>query len=600
MDGRSTSASPWDIIINLRPGVNGYESAPCPAPLADTGATGRLLTLAAFRDSERPLACYVRRHTGRTSILIDMFTADGCLHSQSAYPYSLGTGLLMLEDWDDPKTVWNTASLAGRLFIAGGSRPYCIFNTGDFWMRSQLAGQNIPAYPFAKDREHIIWPVTFTPGINSANWPYVTGSFHAGICAAHTGYMFWAGFAKDQLVSLDRELTADQQFILKEQVVQTKLVLLGPQWLVWSDRDNPFSIASPSRVLVPSRYAIRALCSMRDRLVIVTENDVWCLMGQTSDEFVLRQVSDCYGAQDATTICATPHGVVFAGSDGIFITDGDQNTVRLDEEIEHLFSGGLDWHALGNTDFDQPWCLSRRFGQLTYWAGRDEVWIPVAHVSAGRNGMPDMALTLVYRFDLRAWYLVAQRTSAGAWSGSASKLAVAGNQMFGGGNRLSGSTLAADMCRFGPPPNGVAADVSYFIQSKPFSRESQSWTFANGVNVVFGRGFEPVSAGRECGRLHLWGEQQAYETAPSYVSQAMTTQHPDCPSRLKYGSGKYSATIDAVDSCVYTRNAEFNVRCDVDVISKYVRFALRGDSVNQVLIRGFELLFRSNRGKEVG
>jgi len=592
MDGRAQSPSPWEILINLRPGANGYDSAPSPAPLPESnGEPGRVLLVAAYHGQDVPLACYLWRHTERARLYISMHNLDGTLRSQSYYGNNVQNQVLFFEDWLDPRKIWNAAAMNGRLFLAGGDRPYAIFDTGDVWMRGATA-LAVPPHPFAADMQHIVWPVTFRSGL--ADWPYLTGSFHAGICCAHLGWMFWSGFQEGQTLTLDRALTGDQRFLLPEQVVTTTSFVIGPHWLCWSDRHEPLSIGAPNFLMVPGRYAIKALASFRDRLVIVTEGDVWALIGQLSEEFVLRQVSESYGAQDARTICSTPHGVVFAGPDGIFITDGDTQTRRLDEPIDHLFGPGLAFHCVDGEEWDSPWRLTRQWGQIVYWAGRDEVWVPVKHASAGRFGVVDMAFSLVYRFDMDAWYLVAQTSSATAWTTCVSAWAVVGNRLFGGGNRHvpAGATDTMNTVIMAPPPNGQSTDRAYFMQSKPFLREQQNWFFGNAINVAFGCGFEN---GERIipGRLTLWGEQQAYEAAPSLSSQVMTKQHPDCPAALKWGGSKWGETK-------WVRGAEFNVRAEVDVQTKYLRFALLGYSANPVQIRGFEIDYRQARGKEVG
>lgn len=600
IDGRTVSDSPWELLVNLRPTMNGYESLPAPRPLGLQFA-GRAKCLASIQSFGESVIALLSVDVPALPelgyrVACRTYSADGDQRSYS-YRNTLETALIGLYDWVDigEAQVWSAAGMTNRSFFTNGAALFCLFHRSDAYAQDKLD------FPFlsASANEYHLWPMQFVPGLNAVNWPYVTGRFTSGLVCAHLSHLFFAGFKDQQQVTLDYELTDEQRFLLIEKQLTPTSFQIGPHYLAWSDADAPLSVGLPNFLMVQTPYPIRALASLKDRLVVVTSNDVWALVGQSPAEFMLRKVSDCYGAQDARTICTTPHGVVFAGPDGVFLTDGDQSTVRLDEQIDHLFRPGVSFTG-APVGVGAPWQLKRTWGTPVYWATRDELWLPVMTDVGATYRSGSGVLALVYRFATQTWTCATANFNTGDWTEGFGQFGVVGAALFSCGTRYPTSSFMGQVqiCRWEEPYHGIKYPRGYYAQSKPFARESQSWIFANGVNVVFGRGFEP-STGAEPGRVWLYGEQQSFDVNPSRTSQVLTRQHPDAGSQHKWGGSLWKASPSRA-GMIWTRNADYVNRCDGEIQSKFVRFALSGQSWNAVMIRGFELLFRSTRGKEVG
>ena len=513
INGTLDATKPWEFLMNLMPTERGWESAP---GLEDTPGRvetkGQLAFISSFFDGEQEVL--VRAGVSKAadeSFLIYLTVVDSSgasvIEVNSA---SDDAQILSGAAWRDVGQM-SAASLNGRLFFSAG---------GDgVWVLSRRLPPNNPIAPTVANFDvtpYKLRKMHFGRGVNSANWPYLERVPYAGaplalrrltpfgapILEAHNQRVFYAGFKFGQKVTFDQALSAAQRYLMPDHLESEATITVNPQFIIWTDPDDPFSIGLPNFIQINTAYRITALASWRDRLIIFTTGDVWVLTGHSEQEYAVRRIANNIGCQDAHTVAVAMRGVYFGNGRGIYFTNGEA-VQRISEPIEHLFDNSIPWpsdipqHAPFTASSIPMTQLRTYYGAMQYISGRNEVWIPVKCDPGG-----EFLACLVYNDRLAEWTLVKQ---AGLSTGYDS-IGIVGTKQFVIDKAGYWMSVNDENCHRDPTTHVITAQETWMI-SKPMRREVTAWHNAQAVTLLWRKSPDGES---RANASWVYGDEEAY------------------------------------------------------------------------------------------
>ena len=555
IDGRAVSDSPWELLVNVFPCVDGWRSfggwRRCST---GTPPAQRFLAAQAFYDGHESALIRVGLDEAARLYYFEVADGRGDVRMHSTTP----PGFEPVESIDK----YASTALNGRMFFSADGRTLCCTALdGD---DSDLV-LTTPVTPDASDGGLYVSVVDFRDGVNSDNYPYIQGDFGAPVLESHNGVNWYGGFSPRH-VTFESALSPEQRFLDPDFVTNATTVRLNAQCLAYTDPNDPFAISLANFEQIPTKYPIKALVSWNDTLYAITTGDIWAIAGLSVETIDFNRIAEGVGCQDAYSACATAHGVVFADRNGIWLCDGE--TVKsLTSTIDHLFTETTPVSESFVGAGLVPLQLAKTWGGMKYVASREEVWCPVSVV--GDQG--EFQYLLVFSFRLGTWTVLTGPGDLRSGWDYIEAIIPLGNRIFA----VSGKNIYEAMLSA-----GTEDSVSCFMVTKPILIEQQMEQMVIGANWMFRSA--PVD-----GKLSMWGAESFADGDEQYGTFTIPIAPEWAVDGRKWGTGKWGGL-----RTFWTADRSRTVRMDFLGRSGYWRMGLACTSQNPMWLRGMELLVR--------
>lgn len=555
IDGRAVSDSPWELLVNVFPCVDGWRSfggwRRCST---GTPVAQRFLATSAFYDGHEESLLRMGLDEATRDLYFEAVDRRGDVRMH----VTVNSGLEPVETIDK----YDSAALSGRVFLSGDGRTFCVSSLdgdpADLQRTSPVGGD----YSLGG---LMVSAVNFRAGVNAVNWGYIEGHFGAPVVESHKQVIWYAGFTPRH-VSFTSELTEEQRYLAPDLVENSTTIRLNAQCLAYTDVGDPFAIGLANFEQLPTKYPIKALVSWKDTLYALTTGDVWAISGNDVNTIAFRCVAEGVGCEGPYSACATPMGVVFGDANGLYLCDGE--TVKsLTSTIEHLFTETTpvseSFVGVGLV----PLQLAKKWGGMKYVAGREEVWCPVSSVGA----QDEFQYILVFSFRTGSWtVLTGPGTLRGSWD-HIDAIVPLGNRVFA----VSGKNIYEAMISY-----GTEDCVDCFMVSKPILMDEQTEQMVIGANWMFRS--TPAD-----GTLSMWGAESFADGDEQYGEFSIPAAPEWAADGRKWGTGEWGGP-----RTFWTADRSRTVRMDFMGRSGYWRMGLACTSKNPTWLRGLELLVR--------
>jgi len=588
MDTAAHSPSPWELLVNVGPAVDGIRSLPGMIRTQFDSSGGYYRGHCVFNSAGLQYVFRICAY-GPNRVVLSTYDAEGNQTASSAYSGSEDFFMAMQD-----VSRLSFAPLNSRAFFP-------LYGAGNIYAATEQTDSEVAGSYFVGDLK--VGAVSYRAGVNSVNWPYVLGNFRARNASVHLSRVFFSGFSKGEPLTFNTTLSDDQRYMLQDLVVGPTEVRVNGQCLVWTDPDDPFAIGMPNFRQVPTQYNIVGTCSFRGALLIFTEGDVWAMYGNTEEEFSLRQIIPNVGCQDFSAIAVSPRGVYFANKAGIFLTDGQQ-VVKISSTVDYLFEHGMS--APSSTYSGVPFQLRREYGPMAYWPLRGELWIPVKAipgyaVTAGL--VTDMTHALVYNEQFGAWSVwVAPPIGSAELVPRLflkSGLVMAGNNALGFCDEQGTTNQHTLWFREGFGGLELRSTLTrhaqyFYLGMRPMLCDAAMERFFDGIEMVWreaptGHGIDSGGISAQYNTVYLRGEEYDFDGQLQQSSVTFGGLPDYVSSADKAGTGKWG-------TAKFHSRATFHNKFPLDVRSRYVRAFIKCRALGPIHLRGINLLMKEIAG----
>lgn len=565
-----SQSSPWELLINLRPDIDGFRSGLSP-DLIESISDKHVVDIIPFFSGVQlskvlVLSSYdVASSEYGTSLRIDNKTW-GTLDSTPgllAYPpYGLDWGIC----------VQNNHVVVSTHDMTLVVNPYDLTNA----FTPPLGGTGDGYYsPYER--------ISFETGVAGSNWPYVSGNFGAPVVEAHLGSVFFAGFRPGYRVLLNSALPAEQTFVPEDAVSSSRdYLLLGPQCIMWSDPDDHKAISSPNFSRLNTLGTITALKSYKDNLFIFTEDQTWIMSGLSEEQFSLHPVSTSVGCVAKKSVQDTPYGIVFLAQDGFYVTDGN-SVQKISDELDRFWYGRSlpppdsvyqqEIYAIDTAFPVLPLVVSDHLSDAVSFSNLPRSEYSCA-VRSQASGGPDIIFNWSWkRNDWTVSYFTkgpSRANTAITWAGFYWE----GGSLYGWSNDRGWD---ADIYLVDNPRrvSGERGTCCIYAASKPLFVEDQISKYWQGLNLVVGENPSSLVA--------IFTGEEGPAGGGEQDTRAILASVPDVVD--VYDTAK-------TGTATFFGEGLYHINFALDAHSRYARFVIMGMVQKELWLRGADVLFR--------
>ena len=244
------------------------------------------------------------------------------------------------------------------------------------------------------------------------------------IATEHNGSIIYAGFEDEAQFWLSETAESDQDAI-KSLTGDNQAIVLGPQFFLFTDLNDPVGIQAWATGAVSMSDKITGLRSYQENLIIFSANAIHALVGPFGIQtFTIVKIASGAGCVAHNSIVEANGILYFMGHDGIYAFGGlsAPQAVKISTPVDALWSGRHDagWvpEAVNSTLYEEmhwPWTVSHehlQYSNVVHYKELNQIWWSVPVKSKDPFTFP---VTLVFDYANNAWsfHYMSERSGSG-------------------------------------------------------------------------------------------------------------------------------------------------------------------------------------------
>lgn len=212
------------------------------------------------------------------------------------------------------------------------------------------------------------------------------------ICVQHFGRLFYAGFDRQEEITLSQSLPATQNYMPESWVTGAERdhFTIGPHVIAYSDVGDPLGIGAQGVFRLPNTSErVTGLRTFKENLIIFSDKAIYTGVGNPE---VNGQPMQIHKVVDGVS-CIAPHAIeeaagslFFVGAEGLYAFDGSSVT-KISDPINSLWAPSHSTDSTikaGDSDtlrkYGYPWRISKRearFATSCHIRSRSQIWFSI-------------------------------------------------------------------------------------------------------------------------------------------------------------------------------------------------------------------------------
>lgn len=244
------------------------------------------------------------------------------------------------------------------------------------------------------------------------------------ICVQHFGRLWYAGFNRQEEITLSQGLPATQNYMPESWIVGAKRdhFTIGPHVITYSNTNDPLGIGAQGMFRLPNTSErVTGLRSFKENLIIFSDRAIYVAVGnpETGQPMDVNKVVD-------GVACVAPHAteeaggvLLFVAAEGIWAFDGSSAT-KISSPIDSMWNSQKSTNSTVKTGegdalskYGHPWSISKReskFATSCHIRSKGQVWFSIPTKGKGADSHPNVRspnCTIVFDYANQAFSIYA-------------------------------------------------------------------------------------------------------------------------------------------------------------------------------------------------
>ena len=223
------------------------------------------------------------------------------------------------------------------------------------------------------------------------------------ICVQHFERLFYAGFNRQEEITLSQGLPATQSYMPESWVTGAERdhFTIGPHVIVYSDTNDPLGIGAQGMFRLPNTSErVTGLRSFKENLIIFSDRAIYTGVGNPEDiggGMQIHKVVDGVACVAPNAIEEAGGVLLFVAADGIYTFDGSSAT-KISAPIDSMWNGQQSTNSTIKDggrgvlyEYGYPWSISKResrFATSCHVRKKNQVWFSIPTIGKGKDDGP--------------------------------------------------------------------------------------------------------------------------------------------------------------------------------------------------------------------